>query len=115
MSDGLPTHCTCPADQKYNGACKHRLAVAIRDPVLDAAIHTQLAADGSGTSQRAPAEEDPQLAHEPQQPTPSPDDESTSNSAEWDDEEFPCECDGLTDDFPCWNCVLANRRALPDR
>ena len=32
---GVPTECTCPADETFEGACKHRVAVAIRSPVLD--------------------------------------------------------------------------------
>lgn len=35
--DGVPTDCTCPADEHQDGACKHRLAVAIRSPVQQAA------------------------------------------------------------------------------
>lgn len=34
---GVPTSCTCPADEHRSGACKHRVAVAIREPVMDAA------------------------------------------------------------------------------
>ncbi|WP_132061009.1 SWIM zinc finger family protein [Halorussus amylolyticus] len=39
IEDDLPTACTCPADVKYSGACKHRVAVAIRQPILDAVRH----------------------------------------------------------------------------
>lgn len=35
--DGIPTVCECPADKHHAGACKHRVAVAIRLPVLMAA------------------------------------------------------------------------------
>lgn len=38
VDDGLPTACECPADEHYEGACKHRVAVAIREPVLQAAV-----------------------------------------------------------------------------
>lgn len=34
--DGIPVRCSCPYDQRAEKACKHRLAVAIRRPVLDA-------------------------------------------------------------------------------
>src|SRR6056297_1828761 len=44
VEDGLPTACTCPADKRFAGACKHRVAVAIRDPVLAAARTTPVAA-----------------------------------------------------------------------
>lgn len=33
VRDGVPTACTCPADEHGQGACKHRIAVAIRSPV----------------------------------------------------------------------------------
>lgn len=36
-ADGTPTSCTCPAYEHSDGACKHMVAVAIRDPVRDAA------------------------------------------------------------------------------
>lgn len=38
IEDGVPVRCECPADAYYPWACKHRVAVAIRRPVLDAAI-----------------------------------------------------------------------------
>lgn len=37
ITDGVPTACECPADQHYEGACKHRVAIAIRDRLLRAA------------------------------------------------------------------------------
>ncbi|MFC7079534.1 SWIM zinc finger family protein [Halorussus caseinilyticus] len=51
IEDDLPTACTCPADAKYSGACKHRVAVALRQPILDAVRHHQLLADGGETVQ----------------------------------------------------------------
>ena len=36
VEDGVPVACECPADTYHEGACKHRVAVAIRAPVLDA-------------------------------------------------------------------------------
>lgn len=35
--DSTPTVCECPADKHHEGACKHRVAVAIRGPVIQAA------------------------------------------------------------------------------
>ncbi|WP_324759518.1 SWIM zinc finger family protein [Haloarcula sp. GH36] len=35
VEDGLPVSCTCPADARFDGACKHRVAVAIQRPLLD--------------------------------------------------------------------------------
>lgn len=37
VEGGVPVACECPADTHHEGACKHRVAVAIRKPVLDAA------------------------------------------------------------------------------
>ena len=36
--DGVPIACECPADERYEAACKHRVAVAIRKPLLEATI-----------------------------------------------------------------------------
>ncbi|MFC6763573.1 SWIM zinc finger family protein [Natrinema soli] len=41
IEDGLPHSCPCPADEHHQGACKHRVAVAIRTPVLEAARNAQ--------------------------------------------------------------------------
>jgi hypothetical protein len=55
VEDGVPTVCECPADTKYDGACKHRLAVAIRPRILQAIRRLQVAADGGVQASRAPA------------------------------------------------------------
>ncbi|QLG60338.1 SWIM zinc finger family protein [Halorarum salinum] len=117
VTDGLPMHCECPADEKYDGACKHCVAVAIRNPVLEAAVHAQLAADGSGTTDRSLSKE--QYLAEKESPervdvTDELVDTDGESSEDTDEEEHPCECDSLTNDFPCWNCVLAGRRSVPD-
>ncbi|UHQ99197.1 SWIM zinc finger domain-containing protein (plasmid) [Natrinema zhouii] len=41
IEDGLPHSCPCPADEHYQGACKHRVAVAIRTSVLEAVRNAQ--------------------------------------------------------------------------
>lgn len=41
VQDGVPATCECPADRYHSGPCKHRVAVAIRTPVLDAAVMMQ--------------------------------------------------------------------------
>jgi hypothetical protein len=46
IADGLPATCTCPADDRFDGACKHRIAVAIRRPLLEAALAASVVADG---------------------------------------------------------------------
>jgi len=44
VEGGIPVSCTCPAENHYESACKHRVAVAIRKPVLTAA--TRALTDG---------------------------------------------------------------------
>ncbi|WP_254544605.1 SWIM zinc finger family protein [Halomarina pelagica] len=91
MHDGVPVRCTCPADRTYSGACKHRIAVAIRQPVLQAASERELKADGGTTLD------------------PGSDDEHDETT---DNEE--CECSGLDDAFPCWECYQTGKRSLPE-
>lgn len=47
---GIPSDCTCKADQYHDGACKHRVAVALRPALVEAAEGDQadpaLATDG---------------------------------------------------------------------
>jgi len=94
--DGVPTACTCPADAKYDGACKHRIAVAIRRPILDAVRRQQLVADGGVSSASKPKENEPR------------DDED--NDQDHLDE---CDCADLGSDFPCWECYRSGRRDFP--
>jgi len=91
VEDGLPSDCECPANANYDGACKHRVAVAIRKPVLDAAIHQRVAADG-GTAV---------------------DDGQTNKNTSEDPRPDDCDCDELANDFPCWECVRTGYRDLP--
>ncbi len=39
--DGIPVRCECPADDQFDGPCKHRTAVAIRPQILDVAMKMQ--------------------------------------------------------------------------
>lgn len=94
VEDELPTSCTCPADETYSGACKHRVAVAIRRPILKIATQQQLIADG-GISERQATK-------------------SRSESEEESPDNPDCDCDELSGDFPCWDCYYNGRRDLPD-
>jgi len=89
----VPTACECPADSRFAGACKHRVAVAIRPVVLSTAIQFQdgtLATDGGVLKT---------------------DETEPSNGDGRSDE--PCdECIG---DFPCWECYRHGKRDFPDR
>ena len=51
VESGIPSDCTCPAWEFQPGACKHMVAVAIRDPVLEATSEEQPTREaGSATS-----------------------------------------------------------------
>ena len=88
--DGIPESCECPADKRFDGPCKHRTAIAIQPTILDVATQMQLVADGGVTIKKAPLgpEEDTSIQE--------------------------CDCQYLTDDFPCWECVKTGRRELPE-
>ena len=55
IEDGLPHSCPCPADEHYQGACKHRVSVAIRTPVLEAARNAQRICELQTNRVQAPA------------------------------------------------------------
>ncbi|QLH76950.1 SWIM zinc finger family protein [Halosimplex rubrum] len=90
--DGVPASCTCPADEHYEGACKHRVAVAIRRPLVDA-IATKVdpkvvAPDGGRIDTPADPSENGPVSDE--------------------------ECSECLDDFPCWECVRTGKKPLPE-
>jgi hypothetical protein len=86
VESGIPSDCTCPAWEFQPGACKHMVAVAIRDPVLDAATDAPTARTDGGTTVDVATE--------------------TDTSDESDSRPDDCDCgdwnDGL--DLPCWPC-----------
>ncbi|QSG05119.1 SWIM zinc finger family protein [Halapricum desulfuricans] len=41
IAEGIPIQCTCPADARFDSPCKHRVAVAIRRPILDLVTEVQ--------------------------------------------------------------------------
>ncbi|QLH84817.1 SWIM zinc finger family protein [Halosimplex pelagicum] len=100
VEDGLPIECTCPADDHYEGACKHRVAVAIRTPLLDAVTAADdsqsVAADGG---------------HVPPSAVDMSEAESGQDETEASDDD---ECPDCIGEFPCWECVRTGRKTLPD-
>jgi len=102
IEDDLPSACTCPADECYDGACKHRVAVAIRRPLLDAATAEAqvVAADGGLPESTMSAPPSPR-----ESPDGTPDD--TENA------DVP-DCEACREEFPCFECVLTGRRDLPE-
>lgn len=93
IDDTVPTSCTCPADEHYSTACKHRIAVAIRRPILDAVMNQQLVADGGRVQSRLS-------------------DQAYAEDSTTEDRDDECPC--LRDEFPCWECYRSGRRDLPD-
>ncbi|MFC7231625.1 SWIM zinc finger family protein [Saliphagus sp. GCM10025308] len=92
IENGVPTHCECPADEYYEGACKHRVSIAIRRPLIQAVTDQQLIADGG-----IPAEsQEPEQAHESE-----------------NDEPTECVCADLSS-LPCWECVRTGRKSLEE-
>ncbi|WP_338035724.1 SWIM zinc finger family protein [Haloferax volcanii] len=85
IRDGVPDSCSCPADASGDDPCKHRVAVAIRPPILELAVQMRVVADGGSTSRG--------------------DDDTT---------DLPCECEQLSEALPCWNCIVAGRRKLSE-
>ena len=100
VTDGLPTDCECPANANYDGACKHRVAVAIRRPVLDALENL-----------RQTQKPDSALLTDggPQAETPDGSEQGEDNAAD-----TTCDCAELPEGFPCWECVRTGRRELPE-
>jgi hypothetical protein len=45
IEDGQPVACTCPFDGRSSQACKHRVAVAIRPAIIEAATTMQTLAE----------------------------------------------------------------------
>ncbi|WP_232700633.1 SWIM zinc finger family protein [Halobacterium wangiae] len=88
IQDGRPIRCSCPADAHYKGACKHRVGVALRRPILEAASEMRVLTDGG------------------QPPV------SQFDAPELDNEE--CACADLHEDIPCWECVRTGKRSLPE-
>lgn len=87
VRDGLPVSCSCPADTRFDEACKHRVAVAIRPPILEAAT--------AGQTQRWFADDGIQ--------------ESTEHVTREPGDAGSEACADCLPDFPCWECFRAER------
>lgn len=80
VEGGIPAHCTCPAWEYQNEACKHMVSVAIREPLVEAVdAEPTVKADGGVTVEEAGSD------HSDERP---------------DD----CDCTPLMEDLPCWPC-----------
>jgi hypothetical protein len=100
IDGGVPASCTCPADEHYDRACKHRVAVAIRRLLLDAVGEADgpqsVTADGGRVT--SPVEEKPDA------------DPLQDGRTAHDD----VECSECIGEFPCWECVRTGRKELPE-
>ncbi|ADJ16717.1 hypothetical protein [Halalkalicoccus jeotgali] len=87
VEEGFPVACECPSDTYHDGACNHRVAVAIREPVLKAASdyesgeEQEVATDGGTTVER-----------------------SGSNEYCAKNRPTDCGCLPMFEDLPCWPC-----------
>lgn len=80
VESGVPSDCTCPAFEYQQKVCKQMVAVAIREPVLEAATaEPTLKTDGGVTVEA---------------------DESDHSDKRPDN----CDCTSLMEDLPCWPC-----------
>lgn len=80
VEGGIPFDCTCPAFEYQDGACKHMVSVAIREPLLEAVnAEPTVKADGGVTVEADGVD---------------PSDERPDD----------CDCTPLMEDLPCWPC-----------
>ncbi len=93
VENGIPVACECKADTYQKGACKHRVAVAIRGPVLSAGAHTPVVADGG---QLIDAGDDGAII--------------TENPDACENGQVGC-CGPDGDDLPCFPCYQTRERA----
>lgn len=113
VTGGVPTACTCPADEHHETACKHRLAVAIREPVLDAAVAN--AADDDDQDDRNDRDDDSSgtppipVTDGAGIPGQTGDDDAAPDVERPDD----CDCPDDSGSFPCWPCVRDGDREIP--
>jgi hypothetical protein len=80
VEGGIPAACTCPAWEYQDGACKHMVAIGIRESLLEAvSAEPTMKADGGVTV------EGDESDHSDQRP----------------DE---CNCTPFSEELPCWAC-----------
>lgn len=115
VDGGVPVACACPADIRFDGPCKHRVAVAIRRPILELVSDVHLVADGGPKAKHVETDELGASEADDENTTAANDDDaSDTDGAASSHMAVDCDCHLLDDDFPCWECVTAGRRRLPD-
>lgn len=80
IEGSIPSDCTCPAFEYQDGACKHMVSIAIREPLLEAVnAEPRMKADGGVTVEEEEAD------HSDERPV-------------------DCDCSPLFEELPCWPC-----------
>jgi len=98
MDGSVPRACTCPADERFDGAYKHRVAIAIRRPEgnqTQRSSRNRTRLRGDGGSSIDTDIEDRASSDDTNRPT------SDSDSVE---------CEECLPEFPCWDCYRGGRQ-----
>lgn len=98
MDGSVPQACTCPADERFDGACKHRVAIAIRRPKgnqtrRNSQVRAHLRGDGGSSLDSDTGEGSP-----------------TDGTNRLTDDSNADECEECLPEFPCWDCYQRGRR-----
>ena len=105
---GKPVSCTCPADRHFVEVCKHRLAIVIRKPLLEAAREAERRAIEAGQPPGVSSSFDESSA-----PVTEADPLVEAENGRRDvNDEQRCDCRYLSG-FPCWKCVEVGRESVP--
>lgn len=99
VESGIPSDCTCPAFEHRDGACKHMVAVAIREPVLEAATDPDVATDGGERTSGSRSSSG--LRSDGGELVVASD---TTGVDDTDERPEDCDCLPTFDDLPCWPC-----------
>jgi len=105
VEDGVPVACSCPADANFDGACKHRVAVAIRRPLCETLQQVEqgrppVVADGGLEASEHAADDIDSLS--------LPSEEETA-AVELEPEDS---CEECLSSFPCWECYRTGRASF---
>jgi len=97
MDGTVPIACTCPADERFDGACKHRVAIAIRRPARDCPSNPSEAAS------RIRGDGGPSVERRAEKVSTADESQQRTCKADSDD------CEDCLPDLPCWECYRRGR------
>ncbi|WP_424004762.1 SWIM zinc finger family protein [Haloarcula salina] len=102
MDGVVPIACSCPADERFDGACKHRVAIAIRRP--------------SWSPEQAPSRETTRIRGDGgPSVNPNTADVTPSDERHSAEESAPDDCEDCLPALPCWECYRQERRGPVDQ